>query len=78
MDIDIRTLAAAGLIAGVIGFGGTAIAGAQEAPEERTTTSEAPAEGAAPDAGRDREGCDKDGAASDESETEGTTEGTSL
>jgi hypothetical protein len=75
MDIDIRKLAAAGLIAGVIGFGGTAIAGAQEAPDESTTTTEASAD----DTARDGEGCDKDGdGAADASETEATAEGTSL
>lgn len=76
MDIDIRKLVAAGLVAGVIGFGGTAIAGAQEAPTESTPTTEAPAD----DTARGREGCDKDGdgATSNASETEGTAEGTSL
>lgn len=75
MDLDIRKLAAAGAVAGVIGFGGTAIAGAQEAPEESTTTTEAPAA----DAARDGEGCDKDGdGASDGSETKAAPEGASL
>jgi hypothetical protein len=59
VDLDFRKLIAAGAIAGVLGFGGAAIAGAQEAPDDSTTTTEAPT--TTDEAPTDREGCDKDG-----------------